>query len=324
LAKKQMLQPDKSYRLRNLKEVIMKLRIGVVMVFVATLLFLTWPVGAQDLGPGFTKVKDGIYVYAPDQTTTTCSMVVTQEGVVMIDSCNSPLASRNMLAAVKKVTDKPVVFLIDTEVHNDHTWNHYVFSPPAVVINHAGAAEGMKKGLDPKRAERLAAESPEVAAVVKNYKFIPPHIEYKDGMTLNLGERTFELIYLKNVHSEADTAIWLPKERVLFASSAANVRTMINLRPHVTIPDVLAGYKLMKSLNPEVVIPGHGPPSTTKIFDEYEAFYTLLLKRVDEMVAQGKSVDEIKKELKMPEYADWAGQDRLGANIDVAYKSVKK
>jgi cyclase len=302
----------------------MKLRIGVSMVLVASVFFLTWPVGAQDLGPGFTKVKDGIYVYAPDQTTTTCSMVVTQEGVVMIDSCNSPLASRNMLAAVKKVTDKPVVFLIDTEVHNDHTWNHYVFSPPAVVINHAGAAEGMKKGLDPKRAERLAAESPEVAAVVKNYRFIPPHIEYKDRMTLNLGERTFELIYLKNVHSEADTAIWLPKERVLFASSAANVRTMINLRPHVTIPDVLAGYKLMKSLNPEVVIPGHGPPSTTKIFDEYEAFYTLLLKRVDEMVAQGKSLDEIKKELKMPEYADWAGQDRLGANIDVAYKSVKK
>jgi hypothetical protein len=43
-----------------------------------------------------------------------------------------------------------------------------------------------------------------------------------------------------------------------------------------------------------------------------------------EMAAQGKSLAEIKKELKMPEYADWAGQDRLGANIDVAYKSVKK
>jgi cyclase len=302
----------------------MKTRLASVFLFVSFLLLSVSTLSAQDLGPGFTKVKDGIYVYAPDQTTTTCSIVVTQEGVVMIDSCNSPLASRNMLALVKKVIDKPVLFLIDTEVHNDHTWNHYVFSPPAVVINHAGAAEGMKKGLDPKRAETLSKQSPEVAAIVKDYKFIPPHIEYKERMTLNVGERTFELYYLKNVHSEADTAIWLPKERVLFAASAANVRTMINLRPHVTIPDVLAGYKLMKSLNPEVVIPGHGPPSTTKIFDEYEAFYTLLLKRVGEMAAQGKSLDEIKKEFKMPEYADWAGQDRLGANIDVAYKSVKK
>jgi hypothetical protein len=80
----------------------------------------------------------------------------------------------------------------------------------------------------------------------------------------------------------------------------------------------------MKSLNPEVVIAGHGQPTTTIIFDEYEGFYNLLMKRVGEMVAQGKSLDEVKKELKMPEYADWLGQDRLEVNIDAAYKAVKK
>jgi cyclase len=278
---------------------------------------------AQELGPGFHKIKDGIFTFAPDQTTTTCSMVVTNDGVLMIDSCNNSLDSKKMLAAVKKVTDKPIRFLVDTEVHNDHTWNHFVFSPPAVVVNAQGAAEGMKKGLDPKRAETLAKQSPEVAEVVKNYKFIAPQIEYRDRLTIQLGERTFEVIYLKNVHSEADSIIWLPKERVLFAGSAANVKTMINLRPHVRFGDVLAGYKVMRGLNPEIVIPGHGPPTTAKIFDEYEGFYTLLMKRVGEMAKQGKSLAEIKKELKMPEYADWAGQDRLGVNIDVAYASLK-
>ena len=68
----------------------------------------------------------------------------------------------------------------------------------------------------------------------------------------------------------------------------------------------------------------HGPVTTTKIFDEYESYYTLLLKRVGEMAAHGKTLAEIKKELKMPEYSDWHGQDRLGVNINVAYKSVKK
>jgi hypothetical protein len=136
------------------------------------------PVGAQDLGPGFTKIKEGIYVFAPDATTTTCSFVVTQEGVVM--------------------------------------------------------------------------------------------------------------------------------------------------RPTVAIPDVLASYKLMKSLSPEIVVTGHGPPTTTKVFDEYEGFYNLLLKRVGDMAAQGKSLDEIKKELKMPEYADWHDQDRLGVNIEAADRTIKK
>lgn len=282
------------------------------------------PLRAQELGPGFTKVKDGIYVYTAKPGNSNCGIIMTQEGVVMIDSCHNPPDSHRVLAAIKKLTDKPVRFLIDTETHSDHTFGHYVFSPPAIVINHQGAGEGMQKAYNPKRVEILKAQSPEMADAVKDYKLIPPHIEYKDGMTISLGERTFELIYLKNVHSEADTAIWLPKERVLFASSAANVRTFINLRPFVTIPDVLASYKLMKSLNPEVVVPGHGPVTTTKIFDEYESFYTSLLQRVEDMKRQGKSLDEIKKELKMPEFADWEGQDRLGANIDVGYGSLKK
>lgn len=288
------------------------------------LLVLASSLSAQDLGSGFHKIKDGIYTFAPDQATTTCSFVVTELGVVMIDSCNSPLDSRRMAAAIKKVTDKPVMFLIDTETHADHTGNHFIFSPPATVINAEGAAAGMRNEYNPKRAETLAAKSPEMRAALEGFRMITPHIEYKDKMIINLGERTFELIYLKNVHSFADTAVWMPKERVLFASSAANVRTFINLRPTVVLPDVIASYKLMKSLNPEVVIAGHGQPTTTIIFDEYEGFYNLLMKRVGEMAAQGKSLDETKKDLKMPEYIDWLGQDRLGVNIDAAYKSVKK
>ena len=301
----------------------MKVRFCVLSVLAALILGAS-ALFAQELGPGFTKVKDGIYTFAPDATTTTCSFVVTQEGVVMIDSCNSPVDSRRMLATIKKVTDKPIVFLIDTETHSDHTANHFVFSPPATIINHEGAGAAMKKEFNPKRAETLAAQSPEMREAVQGSKMIAPQIEYKDKMTINLGERTFELIFLKNVHSEADTAIWLPKERVLFAASAANVRRFLNLRPSVVIPDVLASFKLMKSLNPEIVVTGHGPATTTKVFDEYEAFYTLLLKRVGDMAAQGKSLAEIKMELKMPEFADWHDQARLGANIDAAWKVVKK
>lgn len=191
------------------------------LAFLLTSLFLSLAISAaaQDLGPGFTKIKDGIYTFAPDATTTTCSFIVTQEGVVMIDSCSSPIHSRNMLAAIKKVTDKPIVFLIDTETHGDHTANHYVFSPPATVINHTGAGAAMRKEYNPKRAETLAMKSAELREAVKGERLIVPHIEYKDRMTINLGERTFELFFLKNVHSEADTAIWLPKERVLFAAS---------------------------------------------------------------------------------------------------------
>ena len=302
----------------------MKFAIGTLNLIALAAILSVSASSAQDLGQGFHKIKDGIYTFAPDQTTTTCSFVVTQEGVVVIDSCNNPLQSRNLLAAIRKVTDMPVLFLINTETHGDHSGNNFVFSPPAMIINAEGAGAAMKKAYNPKRAAQQAAQSAEMAEAVKGEKLMVPHIEYNEKMTLNVGERSFDLIYLKNVHSEADTAVWMPKERVLFAASAAVVRGLQNLRPAVVISDVLASYKLMKALNPEIVVTGHGPPTTTKVFDEYEGFFTLLVKRVGEMAAKGSSLEQIKKELKLPEYADWAGQDRLGLYIDAAYRSVKK
>jgi hypothetical protein len=158
----------------------MKVIIRFIVFVAVAFVWLSLVAWAQELGPGFHKIKDGIYTFAPDQATTTCSFVVTEVGVVMIDSCNSPLDSRRMAAAIQKVTDKPVMFLIDTETHSDHTANHFIFSPPAMVINAEGAGAGMRKEYNPKRAETLAAKSPEMRAALEGFRMIPPQIEYKE------------------------------------------------------------------------------------------------------------------------------------------------
>ena len=279
---------------------------------------------AQDLGPQIEKLTDGVYVYVGKNFNSNCGIILTQDGVVLIDSGHNPTDSRAVLDAVKKLTPMPVRFLIDTEPHADHTTGHFVFSPPAVIIAAEGAGESMRgaRRIAPDRTEKLAATSPEMKAALEGYRFITPQIEYHDKMTLYVGERTFNLMYLKGVHSEADTAIWLPKERVLFSASAF-VNQQINIfRPFVTIPDILAAGKMLKALNPEHVVPGHGKPGTVKMFEDGEQYYALLVNRVGAMVKAGKSLDEIKKDLKMPEYASWASQDRMPTNIDAAYRMI--
>jgi cyclase len=292
------------------------LAVGISLLFVPAL-------SAQDLGPQIKKIKDGIYVYVGNEFNSNAGIILTQDGVVLIDSGHNPTDSRAILDAVKKLTSLPVRFLIDTEPHNDHTTGHFVFSPPATIIAHQGVTESMKAAYSPERNQKLMAQSPEMRAAFEGYRMIPPHIEYRQKMTLNVGERTFELMYLKAVHSEADTAVWLPKERVLFSASAVVVDQYNILRPFVTIPDILAAAKMMKGLNPEFVIPGHGTPGTVKIFEDSERYYALLVERVGKMAREGKSLDEIKKELRMPEYDGWASKDRIPSNIDAAYKVVK-
>ena len=275
--------------------------------------------GAQDLGPNFRKVKEGIYVQSAGDVNSTVGIVLTSEGVVVIDTGQTLVDSRQVAEAVRKLTNLPVRFVINTEVHPDHTTGNFLFAPPAVVINHAGASDAMRKADNP---NRFANAAPAIRAAAEGYRLVPPHVEYQEKMTLRVGERTFELIRLRNAHSEADTAVWLPAERVLFAASVAIPNSLNNIRAFVTIPDILAATKMLRSLNPEVVVPGHGPVGTTKIFDDSERYYTLLVDRVGAMVREGKSREQIEKELRMPEYAGWAYQDRMPSNIDAAYRAV--
>ena len=301
----------------------MKIKATLALAICAWLAFVG-AAAAQDLGPQITKLKDGVYVYIGKNFNSNCGIVLTQDGVVLIDSGHNPTDSRAVLAAVKKLTPLPVRLLIDTEPHPDHTTGHFVFSPPAVIVAAAGAGDSMRgrERENPQRIQKLAATSPQMKDALEGYRFIPPHVEYQQKATLHVGERTFELMYLKGVHSEADTAIWMPQERVLFSASGI-VHDQINiLRPFVTIPDILAAAKLLKALDPEHVIPGHGQPGTVKIFEDTEKYYALLLERVDKAMKEGKTLDQIQKDVKMPEYASWAGQDRYPTNLAAAWRAL--
>lgn len=298
------------------------MRVRLIAAVCAWLLAL--PVQAQDLGPNVRKIKDGIYVYAAKAQDSNVSIIQTKEGVVMIDTGQTPVDSLAAMGILRKLTAQPVRFVIHTEPHDDHTNGDFVFSPPAVVVAHAGAAESMRKANTVERNQKLAGEYPGMGEAMKGYRQVLPHIEFQQKMTLNLGERTLELIYLKNVHSEADTAIWLPKERVLWAAASVGVKRYPNIRPFLTIPDILASIKSMRTLNPEVVIAGHGAPGTTRIFDEMERYYALLLERVGGMAREGKTLERIKAELKMPEFDDWAGKERFPSNVDAAWRAVKE
>lgn len=301
----------------------MRFKLAVIFLFASSFLVFSAQAQAQDLGPEFKKIKDGIYVYAGQLNDANVTIIQAQEGIVLIDTGQTPKDSHVVMAALKKLTSQPVRFIIHTEPHSDHTVGNFVFSPPAIIVAHEGATDSMKKAYNPATIEKRMAASPEMRDAYKGFRLVPPHLEYRDKMTLNVGERSLELYYLRNVHSEADTAIWLPKERVIFTAASVTVKRFGNHRPFVSIPDTLSAIKMMKGLNPEIVVPGHGDPGTAKILDDMEKYYTLLLERVSEMVKAGKSLDEIKKELKIPGTEDWEGKDRLPNNIEAAYRAIK-
>jgi len=154
------------------------------------------------------------------------------------------------------------------------------FLAPAVVIAHAGASESLRKaaantmGAKTEAGRRVSGRARRPQGV----RQVLPHIEYQQRMTLNLGERTFDLIYLKNVHSEADTRSGFPRS-ACSGDPAVGVKRYPNIRPSVTIPDTLAAIKLMRALNRAGRDRGHGARNDADL-RRHGALLRLLLERV--------------------------------------------
>src|SRR5258708_21731707 len=120
--------------------------------------------GAQDLGPQVKKLADGVYVHTGRGFESNSGIILTQDGVIVIDTGQNPYESRNIWATVRNLTSMPVRLVIDTEPHADHTTGHYMFSPPAVVVAAVGAGEAMRPAdrNSPERIHRPAPALPQV------------------------------------------------------------------------------------------------------------------------------------------------------------------
>src|SRR5258708_33914694 len=95
---------------------------------------------AQDLGANFKKASEGIYVYAAVLNEANSTIILTQEGVVLIDTGQSPKDSHVVMAAVKKLTSQPVRFVTPTEPHPDPPMADFGSPPPASATGHARSA----------------------------------------------------------------------------------------------------------------------------------------------------------------------------------------
>src|SRR6476659_8487748 len=106
---------------------------GTALLATAAAIALTTSSLAQDLGPRVQKLADGVYVHTGKGFDSNSGIIITEEGVIVVDTGQNPVESRDILEAVKKLTSLPVRIVIDTEPHADHTTGHFVF-PQAIVI----------------------------------------------------------------------------------------------------------------------------------------------------------------------------------------------
>jgi glyoxylase-like metal-dependent hydrolase (beta-lactamase superfamily II) len=183
--------------------------------------------------------------------------VVTTEGVVVIDALASPRQGEQLLATIRKVTDRPVVWLILTHHHPDHHFG-------ASVLRKAGArviAHPDKRALASEGGEdALMADWVRVVGLdaMRGFEFADtPDRPVTTADTLRLGGRTLVVSHPGAGHSPGDLLVWLPKERVLFAGDVL-VEDGVSMVVDGNSAVLLAVMGTIERLQPLAVVPGHG------------------------------------------------------------------
>jgi cyclase len=162
---------------------------------------------------GLQRILPGHYLYvhtdeAPGVSSTFNSgVIVTNDGVMVVDALSSEAIARNVRAAIAGVTRQPVRFLISSTFHDRFTGGNAVYRD-AFRIGHENYRTDLERLLQTEPQER------------RNAKL--PHLTYRDRVTFHLGGKEIQVLHLGRAHTAGDSIVFVPADRIAYLSEVFN------------------------------------------------------------------------------------------------------
>ena len=186
----------------------------------------------------------------------TFGFVVTEAGVVLIDSGGTLAGARQIDALIRSVTAQPVVRVINTG-GQDHRWlgNGYFKAQGAQIIASEAALEDQKSRTQDQLIllTNLVGED-----AVKQTDPVYANITFADRFEFDLGGTLFELRHAGQAHTPGDSYVWLPQQAVLFSGDIVYVERMLGVGSQSNSRSWIEVFETMAAHKPRHLVPGHG------------------------------------------------------------------
>jgi len=266
-----------------------------------------------------TEVAPGLFFQYHHEESNN-AWLVTDDGVLVVDTRQHPRRGEELLAAIRKTTDKPIRWVVNTHAHGDHYFGNSVFKREgATIIAHRDTA-GMMQHHYPLEMKRRQGYFKQRQFDPQEVKLVLPDITFDSTLTLNLGGRIVELLYLGAGQNPGDTFVRFPKERVLFAGGPFSKNSWPN--PSFT-PSMTGWVELLQkiaAMDVDVYLGGHGDIGSkadvlheAKMLGDFD-------RGMREAVAKGMSREDIIKNVRFEEYKDVRNYYRMNLFISSYYK----
>src|SRR5215472_4938853 len=290
------------------------------------------------------QVAANVYAFVSNNTTEyvedgNTTVILTEKGVVVVDAPSTYLSERH-LAEIRKLTKKPVIYLINTHWHPDHVLGNHVYRDafpdmhivatdytkeisdrvaPLALHRYQGAAgaaflEAAHKvaqggirhdgtqlhGEDLEEVRRGYRDYVPVIKAAQGARFVGADLTFSDTLTLNLGDTTIKLLHFVG-HTKGDAVVYLPNENVLITGDLVIAPVPYGI-DDITDSYIVSLEKLM-AMHAKVIIPGHGEVQFDNAYMQLEHdLLQSLMTQAYRAAGQSLTVDQFKKTVDLRAY----------------------
>lgn len=253
---------------------------------------------------------------------TNAGILVGDDGVLVIDSLRVPSYARDLIADVRRLTDRPIRYVVDTHAHWDHAFGNQEF-PESILVGHVNCRRELEEYGELWR-DNVVARRNEWSEEVRTVEIRPPSLTFDSRLELHFGGRRVDLVYLGRAHTSGDLFVHLPDDGLLFTGDVAQ---------DGGVPYMLDGFMRewietdarLLELPFERFMAGHGPIGEKPAVAESREFFVALVTGTQDAIRDGQDEpatrDSVTALLK-DRFGGWRGFDRVGEGVGRAYREI--
>jgi len=280
--------------------------------------FFEWPSGMIELG------KD-IYAYVQSKGIagySNAGLIVGPEYCVVVDTLGTNSMQEGFVAAIKKVTDKPVGLVLITHHHVDHILGTHRFMPARIVCHRACRAQILAGG-GQDIVRNWGIKRPHFAADLHNIQVIVPDITFEDRISVHLGDRELVFYHPGPAHTYGDAALLLAKEKVLFTGDLFFNR-VCPAAHQGTLRGWANAVREILELDVDTIVAGHGPIAGKAELREMLRYLELIQAGARAGFDRGWSAKQTADEMDVGDFRRWGDSDeRLVEVVERAFLNYR-
>ncbi len=265
---------------------------------------------------GLREIKPGCYVYLHGDDTPGVSstfnngIIVTNEGVVVMDGQRTEAITLRVRESISKVTSQPIRFLVNATFHTPFTGGSAVYADTLRIAHENCRSDFLKLLKDAPESERMRKI---------------PQMTYRDRMTLYLGGKEIQILYLGRAHTRGDSIVFLPEDRVAYLGEVFYLDEF----PYISegySADWLRTLEAAEALQADIFVPGHGfLPKDLKESRSWIHRQWQVLKdvrdAVQKQVDRGASEEEAVRSIDLPQLKKFKGYERA---LEIAVRRIHR